>query len=89
MVSVPALVRGRQRSGCGRHGNGGNGGLQVTKEALLPRVHDLLASGGTSLLYGLYSDGEKKGLELFVLPIIFLSSALVLLFETFCSTKLH
>lgn len=27
MVSVPALVRGRQRSGCGRHGNGGNSGL--------------------------------------------------------------
>lgn len=27
MVSVPALVRGRQRSGCGRHGDGGNGGL--------------------------------------------------------------
>lgn len=42
MMSMATLIGGRQGAGGGCHGNGGDGGLQVTKEALFTGVHHLL-----------------------------------------------
>lgn len=42
MMSMAALIGGTQGGGSGCHGNSGDGGLEIAKEALFTGVHHLL-----------------------------------------------